>query len=80
MYSGYWNCSVCFGISLISCLFRGMGDEFRVWYGQISPLQSLLPSKTPVVALTATATHYVKDHIIRALQMVPVKSITRSAN
>ena len=47
-----------------------MGGEFRAWYGQISPLQSLLPSKTPVVALTATATHYVKDHIIRALQMV----------
>ena len=67
-------------ISLISCLLRGMGDEFRVWYGQISHLRSLLPSKTPVVALIATATHYVKDHFIRALQMVPVKSITRSAN
>ena len=40
----------------------------------------MLPSKTPVVALTATATHYVKDCIVHALQMAPLKSITRSVN
>ena len=40
----------------------------------------MLPSKTLVVALTATATHYVKDCIVHALQMAPLKSITRSVN
>ena len=59
---------------------RGMGDEFRAWYGQISQLRSLLPSNTPIVALTATATHFVKDRIIRALQMTPVQLITKPSN
>ena len=57
-----------------------MGDNIRVWYGQISQLLSLLPSSTPIVALTATATHHVKDRIVQALQMVPVTFISISAN
>ena len=59
---------------------RGLGDEFRAWYGKISQLRSLLPSNTPVVALTGTATHYVKDRIVHALQMAPVQMITKPAN
>ena len=66
-------------MSFFSC-FRGLGDEFRAWYGKISQLRSLLPSNTPVVALTATATHYVKDRIVHALQMAPVQMITKPAN
>ena len=57
-----------------------MGDTFRRWYGQISQLRSLIPSSTPFVALTATATHHVHDVIIRSLQMDPVQSIVLSPN
>jgi len=60
--------------------FRRMGDQFRAWHGQISQLRSLLPSNTPVVALTATATRFVKDRIVHALQMNPVQLITKAAN
>ena len=79
------NENVCVYMRVYNCKhffvnFRGMGGEFRAWYAQISQLRSMLPSKTPVVALTATATHYVKDCIVHALQMAPLKSITRSVN
>ena len=57
-----------------------MGEEFRVWYGQLSQLRSLLPSGVPVAALTATATKQVKDSIVKALQMAPMKSVVLSAN
>ena len=55
-----------------------MGDDFREWYGKISKLRSLPPSNTPVVALTATATHCVKDRIVHALQMAPVHQASKS--
>ena len=38
------------------------------------------PINTPVVALTATATHCVKDRIVHALQMAPVQMITKPGN
>ena len=66
-----------------TCFFpccRGLGDEFRAWYGKSSLLRSLLPSNTPVVALTATATHCLKDRIVHALQMASVQMITKPAN
>ena len=37
--------------------FRGMGEVFREWYRRLGQLRSLLPSSTPVLALTATATN-----------------------
>ena len=68
---------------VVLCFFPNlgnMGEQFRAWYGQISQLRSLLPSTTPVVALTATATRFVKDRIVHALQMNPVQLITKAAN
>ena len=33
-----------------------MGSVFRKWYGQINQIRSFIPTNTPVIALTATAT------------------------
>ena len=49
--------------------FRGMGEVFREWYGRLGQLRSLLPSSTPVLALTATATNDVRNKITSKLQM-----------
>ena len=57
-----------------------MGDKFRALYGEISRLRSLLPAGTPVIALTATATHHIKKMVTQTLQMNPVKVISRSSN
>ena len=34
-----------------------MGEVFRERYGRLSQLWSLLPTSTPILALTATATN-----------------------
>lgn len=46
-----------------------MGEVFREWYGRLGQLRSLLPSTTPVLALTATATNDVRNKITNKLQM-----------
>ena len=46
-----------------------MGEIFREWYGRLGQLRSLLPSSTPVLALTATATKDVRNKITSKLQM-----------
>ena len=46
-----------------------MGEVFREWYGRLGQLRSLLPSSTPVLALTATATNDIRNKIISKLQM-----------
>ena len=65
---------------LLFLVYRGMGDTFHIWCSHISCLRSLLPSNTPVVTLTATATQYVKKRIVTALQVSPIKSVCKSAN
>ena len=55
-----------------------MGDVFREWYGRIGQLRSLLPSSTPVLALTATATNDIRNKIISKLQMQPCTLIEES--
>ena len=57
-----------------------MGDKFRELYGEVSCIRSLLPSETPVVALTATATEQVKSKITKNLQMNNVKVVCKSPN
>ena len=56
-------------IDTVFSFCRGMGDVFREWYSRIGQLCSLLPSSTPVLALTATATNDIRNKIIRKLQM-----------
>ena len=51
---------------------------FREWYGHIGRLRSLLPSRTPVVALTATATNDVRSKIVSKLQLQPCTFIIES--
>ena len=60
--------------------FRGMESVFGTWYGQISQLRSLLPSGTPLLALTATSTHHVYDVITKSLHMQPLISILLPPN
>ena len=46
-----------------------MGNVFREWYGKVSQLRSLVPSNTPVIALTATSTLNVQLKITQHLGM-----------
>ena len=53
-------------------LFRGEGDDskaFRSAYGQLAELKSFLKRKVPIIALTATATKEMRDHIFENLQL-----------
>ena len=47
----------------------GKEEAFRSDYGRISELRSILKSKEPFVALTATATEAVRKTIIKDLSM-----------
>ena len=46
-----------------------MGEVFREWYGKVSQLRSLVPTNTPVLALTATSTLTVQMRITKNLGM-----------
>ena len=46
-----------------------MGEVFREWYGKVSQLRSLVPTNTPVLALTATSTLTVQIKITKHLGM-----------
>lgn len=72
--------SVLSFIKHMSLHHRGMEDKFRAFYGELSRLQSLLPSGTPVIALTATSTEQTKSKITQTLQMNPVNVICKSPN
>ena len=59
---------------------RGMGEKFRELYGEVACIRSLLPSDTPVVALTATATAQVRSAIMKNLHMKNLKVVCKSCN
>ena len=58
-------------------IFRGTGSDkveaFRENYSRCAELWSLVPSSTPIAALTATATEETKKFIIDNLSMREVK-------
>lgn len=51
---------------------------FRKWYSCIHEIRSILPSNTPVMALTATAVRRTKDIIVKSLAMKHPITITAS--
>ena len=52
----------------IVCLFS-RGDQFRTVYANIAQLKSFVPTNTPVLALTATATNTTKALISHSLRL-----------
>ena len=57
-----------------------MNNVFRLWYARLTQVHTLLPSDTPFVALTPTATKSVKERIVKVLYMTPPVSIYLSPN
>ena len=65
--------------SFIPCsLFRGIGQIFRQWYGEVAQLRSLLPYCTPFAALTTTCTEVVQQKLITSLEQHNVDIIKMS--
>ncbi len=71
---------ICVRIVKYTSSFTVQGNGGGVQSLVLSQLRSLLPSGTPVVALTATATRRVKDSIVRSLQLAPMELVVLSAN
>ena len=68
-------------------LCRGYGSQgqsgrhaFRKWFAHIQEIRSLLPSHTPVMALTVTAVKKTRDVILRTLGITKPIIITTSPN
>ncbi len=68
-------------------LYRGCGSHgqygrhaFRKWFAHIQEVRSLLPSQTPIMALTATAVKKTRDVILRTLGITKPIIITTSPN
>lgn len=67
-----------FAIDEAHCISE-WGHDFRVEYRQLSILKKRFP-KTPIIALTATATNRVADDIVQQLQLKSVKRYKASFN
>ncbi len=67
-----------FAIDEAHCISE-WGHDFRVEYRQLSILKKRFP-KTPIIALTATATTRVADDIVQQLQLKSVKRYKASFN
>ena len=68
-------------------LYRGYGSHgqhgrnaFRKWFAHIQEIRSLLPSLTPIMALTATAVKKTRDIILKTLGITKPIIITTSPN
>ena len=68
-------------------LYRGYGSHgqhgrnaFRKWFAHIQEIRSLLPSLTPIMALTATAVKKTRDIILKILGITKPIIITTSPN
>jgi len=57
-----------------------MGSVFRKWYGQVGHIRSFVPTSTPVVALTATATKETCALIVNHMQMTELHLVHLSPN
>ncbi len=57
-----------------------MGSVFRRWYGQVCQIRSFVPTGTPMVALTATATKDTCSVILKHLKMTQPQVIQLSPN
>ena len=57
-----------------------MGSVFRKWYGQVGHIRSFVPTSTPVVALTATATKETCALNVKHMQMTELHLVHLSPN
>ena len=72
-------------INILICRGYGSGGQmrrraFRKWCSCIHEIRSILPSNTPVMALTATAVKRTKDIIVKSLTMKHPITIIASPN
>ena len=64
------------------CFFRGLPGQqkvpFRKWYGFSGEMTSLIPTKSKLIILTATATKATQAEIMETLHITDVHIIERS--
>ncbi|XP_019861738.1 PREDICTED: ATP-dependent DNA helicase Q1-like [Amphimedon queenslandica] len=56
-------------------LIKNWGDDYRPEFSKLGEIGSLLPQQTNVMALTATATTALRDHVIKILGMKRVSVV-----
>ena len=65
-----------------SVFFRGLPGQqklpFRKWYGFLGEMTSLIPTKSKLIILTATATKATQGEIMDTLHITDVHIIERS--
>ena len=60
---------------IVRALSLCRGDKFRVAFAMIGTLRNLLPKKTQIMALSATATKPTYDHVVSRLSMENVSVV-----